>query len=46
MNIIEPTFAAHDFPNRFEITPHSELNSDLGGRQVLYGERYFPEMVL
>ena len=26
--------------------PDTALNSDLGGRQLLYGERYFPEMVL
>ena len=44
--MIEPTFAAHDLLNVFEIQPHTDLNSDAGGRQVLYGERYFPEMVL
>jgi len=30
----------------FNIRPDAKLNSDLGGRQLLYGERYFPEMVL
>ena len=30
--VFKPAFAAHDLTNLFEIAPHSELNSDLGGR--------------
>lgn len=44
--VLFPTFADHDLANIFEIRPHPFLNSDLGGRQVIYSERYFPEMVL
>ena len=40
------TFADHDLDNVFPIYPHGELNSDVGGQQLLYGERYFPEMAL
>ena len=40
------TFADHDLDNVFEIVPHGELNSELGGKQLLYGERYFPDFVL
>ena len=44
--LMTPTFAEHDLDFIFDIYPHPELNADLGGRQLLYGERYFPEMVL
>mmetsp|Transcript_19589 Transcript_19589/g.23215 ORF Transcript_19589/g.23215 Transcript_19589/m.23215 type:complete len:106 (+) Transcript_19589:20-337(+) len=44
--VFNSTFADHDFENEFEILPHGELNSDVGGRQLLYGERYFPEFAL
>lgn len=44
--VMTPSFADYDLDNIFDIYPHPELNSDLGGRQLLYGERYFPEMVL
>ena len=43
---MNPTFATHDLENVFEIPPDNALNSNLGGRQVLYGERYFPDWVL
>ena len=38
--------ANHDFKNMFIIPPNVELNTDLGGHQFLYGERYFPNLVL
>ena len=41
-----PTFADHDLDNVFEIYSQGELNADLGGRQLLYGDRYFQEMVI
>ena len=44
--VLNPTFADHDLLNVFEIASNIDLNSDLGGRQLLYGERYFPNMVL
>ena len=43
---LTPTFADHDLPNLQTIVAHEALNSGLGGRQILYGERYFPDMVM
>ena len=44
--VLKETFADHDLLEIFNIRSNEELNNDLGGRQLLYGERYFPEMVL
>merc|ERR1719336_2212683 len=40
------TFADHDLDNVFDILPHPGPNSDVGGKQLLYAERYFPDFVL